>query len=81
MTKLFYCCDCKKILKDNTSCSACQSSNIKPLREGTSVNVIGTKKKGKIYRIYEHKVKLLVINAAKEKLIKTYTYDQLKKVL
>jgi len=81
MTKLFYCSDCKKILNDNTSCSACQSSNIKPLKKGTSVNVIGTKKKGKIYRVYNDEVKLLVINEAKEKLIKTYTYDQLKKVL
>lgn len=81
MAKLYYCVECRKVEQASSKCGNCQSEKIKLLKVGTPVNVTGTKIKGKVFKIQEDEVKLLVINEAKEKLIKGYKYENLKKIL
>lgn len=81
MSKLFYCEKCKRVIENFNQCDYCKTSDIKELKVGTSVNILGTKQKGKVFKIDNDKVKLIVIDEAKNRLIKEYEAVQLKKVL
>lgn len=81
MGKLFYCTECRRVEKNSSKCEFCNSEKIKLLKSGAPVNVIGTKQKGKVFKIKDDLVKLIIINEAKEKLIKDYKPEQLQKVL
>ncbi|QXM05414.1 hypothetical protein [Crassaminicella indica] len=80
MAKLYYCAECRKIEKDANKCGVCNSEKVKPLKVGAPVNVIGTKQKGKIFKIKEDGVDLLIINQAKEKIIKGYKHEEIQKI-
>lgn len=77
----FYCSGCRKIGKNPTKCESCGSDNIKLLKHGAPMNVIGTKTKGKIFKIKEDEIKLLITTEAQEKVIKEYKPEQLQKIL
>lgn len=81
MAKLYYCTKCRRIAKDDVKCGFCSSERIKLLKVGDPVNVIGTKQKGKIFKIKDDEVKLIVINAANEKSIKGHKHNEIQKVL
>lgn len=82
MVKLYYCANCKKIQDNDETCNGCQQTKLKELTKGTPVNVIGTKTKGNVYRIYKEDVHLKVINPdTHEVSIKKYPHDQVRKVL
>ncbi|WP_105616957.1 hypothetical protein [Vallitalea okinawensis] len=82
MVKLYYCANCKKIHDNPTKCVACENDRIKELTIGTPVNVIGTKTKGNVHKIREGEVELRVINPeSREKSIKKYKHDEIRKVL
>lgn len=81
MAKLYYCAKCRRVEKSSTKCDFCDSDNVKFLKIGAPVNVIGTKQKGKIFKIKENEVKLIIINANKERVIKEYKPEELQKVL
>lgn len=82
MVKLYYCTNCRKIQDNETSCAACESDKIKELKKGTSVNVIGTKTKGKIYRIKQEQVDLIIVHPeSKETTIKGFKPEEIRKVL
>jgi len=49
--------------------------------QGTSVNVIGTKEKGKVFKISDEMVKIIVIDLAKNKVLREYKAEQLKKIV
>ena len=54
---------------------------INKLLQGTSVNVIGTKEKGRVFKITDEVVKLIVVDLAKNKIIKEYKAEQLRKII
>lgn len=81
MNNLYYCLDCRRIEKDSAKCKFCESEKIKPLKLGAPVNIIGTKLKGRIFKIKVDKVNVIVKSEADEKLIKEYKPEELQKVL
>lgn len=81
MDRLYYCCECKRVINGEGTCNYCNSKEIKELVSRTSVNVIGTKIKGKIFNMKDGMVSLIVRDEANNKLLKEYTPEQLKKVL
>jgi RNA polymerase subunit RPABC4/transcription elongation factor Spt4 len=81
MANLFYCKKCKRVITSETQCEYCGSSEVNKLMQGTSVNIIGTKEKGKVLKICNEIVKVIVIDAAKNKIVKEYKAQQLKKII
>lgn len=81
MNKLYYCAECKRIFKEER-CPYCGSDNIKELTNNAPVNVLGTKIKGKVLKIEKDNVRVLHTNPeSKERYIKIYEPEKLKKVL
>ena len=81
MSKLFYCTSCKRVINNEQSCDYCKCEEINELWVGTPVNVIGNKLKGKVLKISDGIVKIIVRDASNKKLVKEYAASKLKKVL
>lgn len=81
MSKLYYCVDCKRLFKSSEKCEYCDGNFLKAITNGAPVNVIGTKQKGKVLKVDDSTVKLIVIDETNNKLIKEYKVEQLRKVL
>lgn len=81
MKTLNYCLECKRVFTSNERCEFCNSDKIKLLKKGTSVNVIGSKIKGSIFNYKEDLVSLIIITENKERIIKEYKANNLKKIL
>ena len=81
MQNLNYCLECKRLFLESNKCEFCDSKNIKPIKKSTSVNVIGSKVKGKILNFKEGIVNIIVITESKEKVVKGYKVKELRKVL
>lgn len=81
MGNLFYCKECRTILKNGMENGCCSDGNLKELVTGTSVNVIGTKIKGKIFKIKDDIVTLSIIDEFKKKFLRNYEFNKLRKVI
>jgi hypothetical protein len=81
MNKLNYCADCKRIFREGEECAYCKSTNVKELTEKAPVNVIGTKLKGRVFKIDDNMVKILVVDENKNKALRDYNAEKLQKVL
>ncbi|GAA0123572.1 MAG: hypothetical protein KID00_12290 [Clostridium argentinense] len=81
MSKLYYCVDCKRLFDNPEKCQYCDGNFLKVITNGTPVNVIGSKQKGRVLKVSGDMVKLIVIDEANNKIIKEYKVDQLRKVL
>lgn len=81
MQNLDYCLDCRRLFLESEKCEFCGSENIKPIKKSTSVNVIGSKVKGKILNCKDGVVNVIVITESKERVVKNYSVRELKKVL
>lgn len=81
MANLFYCKNCKRVIQSEIQCDYCGNSGMNRLMQGTSVNIIGTKEKGKVFKIGNEIVKVILSDVAKNKIIKEYTAPQLKKII
>ncbi|AKN33685.1 hypothetical protein Ccar_23820 [Clostridium carboxidivorans P7] len=81
MGKVYYCVECKRVIENDKVCDYCKSENLKQLTIKAPVNVIGTKVKGKVFKLKDGKVDILIRNEANEKLLKEYEPAQLKKLL
>ena len=81
MANLFYCVKCKRVIVNETQCDYCGDTQINRLLQGTSVNVIGTKEKGKVFKISDQMVKIIVVDLAKNKVLREYKAEQLKKIV
>jgi len=81
MSKLFYCLACKRVINNKENCEYCKSEETNELVLGAPVNVIGNKLKGKVFKISEGMVSIIVRDAANKKLVKEYEASKLKKVL
>ncbi len=76
-----YCVDCHRIFSNANNCEYCCSYNIKELRRGTSINVIGTKIKGKVYNYKNNLVSVIVLTEDHQRVIKIYDAKKIKKIL
>lgn len=81
MQNLDYCLECRRLFLENEKCEFCGSENIKPIKKSTSVNVIGSKVKGKVLNCKEGIVNVIVTTEAKERVVKDYEVKELRKVL
>lgn len=81
MKKLNYCLDCQRIFTVNEKCEYCNSNNIKELKRGKSVNIIGSKNKGRYLKYKDGKVSLIIYTEDKQKLIKEYDIKNVRKIL
>lgn len=81
MEKLMYCVDCHRIFSNAQSCEYCHSYNIKELKRGTSINVIGTKIKGKVYNYKKELVSVIILTENHQRIIKVYEAKQIRKIL
>lgn len=80
MSKAYFCSTCKKIFNEGNPCSCQEEGCVKELKLGTPINVTGTKLKGKVYRIKKDEVEVL-ITSSKNRSIKAYRLEQIRKVL
>jgi ATP sulfurylase len=83
VNKLYYCGECKRVVTSSESCSYCSCSSglINELSVGASVNIIGTKIKGKVLKVSENTAKLLIRDEGNNKIIKEYSGDKLRKII
>lgn len=81
MGKLYYCNECKRVLKSNEKCEYCNGEDVKELSYGAPVNIIGSKLKGKVLKIKDNMVRLVVRDEYNSKFIKEYECEKLRKVL
>lgn len=81
MGKLYFCVECRRVLKEDGACGYCNSSETQELKVGSPVNVIGTKEKGKVIKVKDNKARLLIRTESNDKVIREYDYNKLKKVL
>lgn len=81
MGKLYYCAKCRRVVKDENSCSYCGGDDIYELSLGAQVSVLNQKIKGKVLKIKDGNVRVLIKAETKEKLIKEYPAEELKKVI
>lgn len=78
---MFYCTSCKRIVKNEGVCEFCSNVDLRELKLDAPVNVIGTKLKGRVLKVTDDKVRLVIRDDANNKFIKEYSYKELKKVL
>lgn len=81
MQNLDYCLECRRLFLESEECEFCGSKNIKPIKKSTSVNVIGSKVKGKVLNCKDGVVNVVVVTESKERVIKDYKVKELIKVL
>ena len=81
MKRLYYCCGCKRVITSEEVCNYCKGEQIKQLVTKTSVNVIGTKIKGRVINMKDGKISLIIKDEFNNELLKEYDAEQLKKVL
>lgn len=81
MSKLCYCLECRRVFEGEKDCPYCKSTFTKELSKNSPVNVLGSKVKGKILKIENGKARLLIVDDSKQKYIKEYEADKLRKIL
>lgn len=81
MLQLFYCLDCRRISESDEACNYCQSTRIKALVKDAPVNIIGTKQKGRVLHISDQGIKILMVDEHKNRLIKEFSPDKIRKVI
>lgn len=81
MNKLFYCKDCLRVVREDGVCTHCKGQNLKELVVGAPVNILGSKLKGKVLKIKDGVARILITDETKNKYIKEFDADKLKKVI
>ncbi|MDO5780301.1 MAG: hypothetical protein Q4Q02_07215 [Clostridium sp.] len=81
MRRLNYCLDCQRVFISDKECEYCSSNNIKELKRGKSVNIIGSKNKARYLKYKEGKVNVIVYNEDNQKMVKEYEMDKIRKIL
>ena len=56
MYKLNYCLDCQRVFTIDDKCKYCNSKNVRELKRGKAVNIIGGKNKARFLRYKDGKV-------------------------
>lgn len=81
MSKLYYCSDCKRVFNNADKCEFCGSFYVKELKVGKSVNVMGSKQKGKVLKVKGENITLILIDEMNNKYTKDYKAEELRKIL
>ncbi|MEN8078095.1 hypothetical protein ABFP60_14105 [Clostridioides difficile] len=81
MQRLNYCLDCQRVFTSENVCEYCDSKNVKELKRGKAVNIIGSKNKASYLRYKEGKVSVIVYTEDKQKIIKEYDIKNIRKIL
>ncbi|HAZ36286.1 MAG TPA: hypothetical protein DEF85_05920 [Clostridiaceae bacterium] len=81
MGKLYYCKNCRAIVKEEHDSPCCENEKLMELKVGAPVNVKGSKLKGKVLKIKGDELTLVIKDGSNNKFIKEYEYDKLRKVL
>jgi hypothetical protein len=76
-----YCQDCKRIFSASTACPFCQSVNVDELNVKAPVNVLGTKVKGRVFKLSNEGIQVLIVDEQRNKSIKEFAASKLRKVL
>lgn len=78
---LNYCANCSRVFDAKEDfCPHCENIHFSELKKNAPVNVIGTKVKGRIFKILGEIALLIVITENKEKLLKEYPIKELRKI-
>lgn len=78
---LNYCTKCKRVICGADKCNFCGCESLKELKEKAPVNIIGTKLKGRVLKIKEDKISILINTENSETILKEYTFDKIKKIV
>jgi hypothetical protein len=81
MEKYQYCQDCKRIFSASSTCPFCQSANVNELNVKAPVNVLGTKVKGRVYKLSKEAIQVLIVDEQQNKSVKEFSASKLRKVL
>ena len=81
MYKLNYCLDCQRVITIDDKCKYCNSKNVRELKRGKAVNIIGDKNKARFLRYKDGKVSVILYTEDKQKIIKDFEIEKIKKIL
>ncbi len=81
MNKLYYCLDCKRVFPLSHECHYCNSIRTKELRRNAPINVLGSKIKGRVFKINQEDIQILYIDEHKNQLIQKFSFEKIKKIL
>lgn len=76
-----YCQDCKRIFSATSTCPFCLSTNVNELNVKAPVNVLGTKVKGRVFKLSKEGIQVLIADEQQNKAIKEFSASKLRKVL
>ncbi|MGL4655215.1 MAG: hypothetical protein ACRCWM_04915 [Sarcina sp.] len=78
---LNYCSSCSRVFDSKADfCPHCESIYFSELKKNAPVNVIGSKVKGRLFKVTGETALLIVITENKEKLLKEYPIKELRKI-
>lgn len=81
MQKLNYCAKCQRVFTATDKCEYCGSDNIKELKRGKSINVVGSNNKVKFLKYKDGKVSSIITTEDNKKFIKEYNISDIRKIL
>ena len=79
MYKLNYCLDCQRVFTIDDKCKYCNSKNVRELKRGKAVNIIGDKNKARFLRYKDGKVSVILYTEDKQKIIKDFEIEKIIK--
>lgn len=81
MQRLNYCVDCQRVFTDNSKCKYCNSNNIKELKRGKSINIIGSKNKARFLKYKDGKISAILYTEDNKKIVKDFYMSSIRKIL
>ncbi len=81
MQVLNYCLECQRVFSSENKCEFCGCESLKPVQKRMSVNVLGTKIKGKVLYCKDDLVSIIISDESNEKMVRKYKVHELKKIL
>lgn len=77
----YYCLQCKRIFLETDKCKYCNCAVIKPVKINSPVNIIGSKLKGKVVKIKNVNLTVMICNEANERSLKDFKINELRKII
>jgi len=81
MGNYVYCEDCKRIFPVKSNCPFCESTKVSELYLKAPVNILGTKVKGRVFKLAPDVIKVLIVDEGQNKSIRDFDASKLKKIL
>lgn len=80
MNKIYFCKVCRAVFTEGKGCNCEGNNSVQEVKKGTPMNIIGTKTKGKVIKIKEDAVDLLIYSH-NNKTIRTCKVDEIRKII